>query len=336
MRSTAVLARILFLTGLFFGSNLFAQTESPATIPSSLAGTYDLTYSEIVTGGPFSNGESVTVVVNSDGTLCVNELTLTNPVLFNGNPAEAIWKDSAGGFNYSLSDLQSTFNEVNVGTSSNSFRGQLTGSKTSDDIACGSGGAGPASVTDAMNTVFGLAEQKVPEYFPGGAVTSFFENYVYRFYTQTGIYLAFLDGNVFVLGGAFGDAVVDAGSISSVITALEALETPASGGSGGSNSDLWDLTISGNVITTTLGIANSIAFQGLVITDIPAPDLGNTEEINQEIISSLDGVASGISNIVITVVNNSDSQRTFDVTFSATAIAPGVSISYELRYDYLR
>ncbi|MCG8413208.1 MAG: hypothetical protein MI746_03215, partial [Pseudomonadales bacterium] len=166
--------------------------------------------------------------------------------------------------------------------------------------------------------------------------------YVYRFYPQTGIYLAFADNNVFLLGGAFGDAIVDAGSISSVMSTLEARETPTDSGSsgdgnsGGSSLELWDLTISGNVTTTTLGIGNTIAFQGLVANDVPAPDLSNTEEVNQEIISSLDGIASGISNISITVVTNTDSQRTFNVSFSASALAPGVSISYELTYDYRR
>ncbi len=113
-----------------------------------------------------------------------------------------------------------------------------------------------------------------------------------------------------------------------------ALRVPAGGDSGGFNSDLWDLTVSGNVVTTTLGIANSVALQGLVVTDIPAPDSGNTEEVNQGIISSPKDVASEISNIVITVANSSESLQTFDVTFSgssisassASSINPSVSI----------
>ena len=195
-----------------------------------------------------------------------------------------------------------------------------------------------AEVTDDMNTVFSLAELKVPEYFPSGSITLFQDQYVYRFYPATGIYLAMADGNVFVLGGAFGDAIVDAGSISSIIATLEARETPADSGSSdtGGSSTLWDLNISGTVTTTTFGIGNTINFQGLAVEDIPAPDLSNTDEINQEIISSLDGIASGISNISITVVNNSDSRRTFEVSFNASAIAAGVSVSYQLTYDYTR
>lgn len=336
---TALLGALVAVLQLV-GSVVLAQSETPATIPASFAGTYDLTYSEINAGGPFVNGSAVSLVINSDGTLCINDLELSNPVLQNGNPAEAIWKDETAGFNYAVSNLQSSFNEVNVATSDNSFLGQLSGSKSSDSVACGV--SGPVEITDAMNSVFDLAELKVPEYFPGGAITLFFENYVYRYYPQTGIYLAFADNNVFLLGGAFGDAIVDAGSISSVMSTLEARETPADSGSsdagdsGGSSLELWDLTISGNVTTTTFGIGNTIAFQGLVANDVPAPDLSNTEEINQEIISSLDGIASGISNISITVVTDSATERTFNVSFSATALAPGVSISYDLTYAYRR
>ncbi len=313
-----------------------SQTESPATIPSSLEGTYDLTYDAINSGGPFSNGESVTLVINSNGTLCVNDLSLSSPVLFNGNPAEAIWSDSSTGIRYSVSNLTTGFNEVNVGDTGGAFFGQLSGSRISDSTACDA--SAEVTVTADMNTVFSLAELKVPEYFPGGSITLTQDQYVYRFYPATGIYLAMAGSNVFLLGGAFGDAIVDAGSISSVIATLEARETPTDTGSGdsGGSGTLWDLNISGTVTTTTFGIGNTINFQGLTATDIPAPDLSNTDEINQEIVSSLDGIATGISNISITVVNNSDTRRTFEVSFNASAIAPGVSISYQLTYDYMR
>lgn len=333
MTSNIRVIKGLFLLLLALGQTAFAQTETPATIPGSLAGTYQLSYSQINGGGPFVDGTSVTLVINTNGTLCVNDLVLTGPVLINGNPAEAIWKDSASGINYAVSNLTSGFNEVNVGANGGTFYGQLGGSKTSSSTSCDSS---PVTVSSAMASVFSLAESKVPEYFPGGAITLAFQEYVYRFYPATGIYLAMANNNVFLLGGAFGNAIVDAGSISGVISQLEAIQVDTTPGAGGSNPQLWDLLISGTVTTSTFGIGNTINFQGLAANDVPAPDLANTEEINQEIISSLDGIATGISNIVITVVNNSDSRRTFNVSFSAQAVAPGVSISYQLTYDYTR
>lgn len=303
-----------------------AQTETPATVPSSLTGTYDLTFTMTSAGGPFSNGQSVTVVFGVDNTLCIEGKTLTSPVLRNGNPHEATWADSSANLEYSLSSLVSGFNEVNVfGPNSSPFYGQLKGSKTSDATSCSSAPA--PVVTASMVDIFELAESKLAEFFPSGAVTQFLDNYVYRFYEATGVYLAFADGNVFLLGGGFGEAVVNAGSISSVLTALDVYEV--SGGGTGSV-DLWNLSISGTV--TVLG--NAVSFAAINLADIPAPDLGDTNAISQEINSTLAGVATGISSISITVVNNSSSQRTFDVEFNATTAAG--SVSYNLRYDYTR
>ena len=131
----AVLSAFL-MTLLTMGQSVSAQTESPATIPSSLAGTYELSYSQINGGGPFVDGTNVTLVINSNGTLCVNDLQLTGPVLLNGNPAEAIWKDTASGINYAVSNLTSGFNEVNVAANGGTFFGQLGGSKTSSSTSC--------------------------------------------------------------------------------------------------------------------------------------------------------------------------------------------------------
>lgn len=303
-----------------------AQTETAATVPASFVGTYNLTYSMSAAGGPFSNSQAVTLVVGSDNSLCVDGKTLSSPVLRNGNAHEAIWKDTSASVEYALSSLVNGFNEVNVGGLNGSpFYGQLQGSKSSDSTSCSS--ASTPTVTTSMTQIFELAESKLANFFPPGATTLFLDSYVYRFYEATGIYLAFADGNVFLLGGGFGEAVVSAGTISSVLTALDVYEV--SGGSTGST-DLWNLSISGTV--TVLG--NTVNFAGINLTSIPAPNLDNTSEINQEINSTLEGVASSISSIAITVVNNGSSQRTFDVQFNATA--NGVAVSYNLRYDYTK
>ncbi|PCJ23302.1 MAG: hypothetical protein COA96_12075 [SAR86 cluster bacterium] len=302
-----------------------AQTEMPATVPASFVGTYDLTYSQSSAGASFADNEAVTVVVGSDNTLCVAGLVLSNPILRNGNGHEAIWTDSASSLEYALSSLISGYNEINVASTAGSFFGQLRGSKVSDSTSCDGSSSTPV-VTDVMNQVFALAESKVGEYFPSGAITQFFENYVYRFYESTGIYIAFSDGNVFLRGGTFGEAIVDAGTISSVLATLETYQ--AANPNPGTSADLWNLSISGTV--TTFG--TQVNFGGISIASVPAPNLDNTSEINQEINSTLAGVATGISSISITVVNNTSSQRTFDVSF--TAVANGLNISYNLRYDY--
>lgn len=184
-------------------------------------------------------------------------------------------------------------------------------------------------VTSTMTSIFELAEQKVPEYFPPGAITAFFENYVYRFYTSTGVYVAFADGNVYLMGGVFGNSITNAGAMSSVLSALQAFPTPSTGGGGTPAVQLWNLTISGSIQTPFV----PVAFSGITLNNVPAPDLSNTNQVNQEITSTLSGVATGISSIKITVVNNTSTRRTFDVTFSATLTGFG-AVTYNLRYDY--
>ncbi len=324
MSSTRNVRNIAVLLFIFLGQAALAQTETAATVPASFAGTYNLSYSLSAAGGPFSSGQAVTLVVGTDNSLCVDGKTLTAPVLRNGNGHEAIWKDTAASVEYALSSLINGFNEVNVGGLGGSpFYGQLQGSKSSDATTCSS--SSTPTVTTSMTQIFELAESKLADFFPPGAVTAFLDNYVYRFYPSTGVYLAFADGNVFLLGGGFGDAVVSAGSLSSVLTALEVYEVPDTSGL-----ELWNLTISGTV--TTFG--TSINFAGISLTDIPAPDLGDLDAINEEIETTLAGVATGMSSVSITVVNNGSSQRTFDVTFNATA--NGVTIGYNLRYDYTK
>lgn len=320
IRSLAVLL-VVFVHQIAMG-----QTETAATVPASFAGTYNLTYSLFGAGGPLEDDQAVTLVVGTDNSLCVDGKTLSSPILRNGNQHEAIWLDSATNAEYALSSLVDGFNEVNVGGPGGSpFYGQLQGSKSSDDTSC----VATTTVTAAMTSVFELAESKLSEFFPAGAVTLFLENYVYRFYESTGVYLAFADGNVFLLGGGFGEAVVEAGSISSVLTILEDFEVSVGDtGEDTSGLELWNLSISGDL--TVLG--NAVNFAGIDLVDVPAPDLDSTDELNNEINSTLEGVATSISSISITVVTNTSTQRTFDVTFSATA--NGVAVSYNLRYDY--
>jgi len=184
------------------------------------------------------------------------------------------------------------------------------------------------TVTTTMNTIFSMAEQKLPEYFGGGAVTAFYQGYVYRLYTS-GVHLGFANDRVYLLGGAFGHAVVEVGTMSFVLSELEKMPVPNTGNPGTSPT-LWNLTISG---TFNSSFVQNIAFSGISVANVPAPDLNNTSAINQEINTTLSGVATGISNIVITVINNTSNRRTFDVRFNATLTGLG-AVSYNLRYDY--
>lgn len=337
--SAGTITKHLVTFVLLISSSLaLGQSETPATVPASFVGTYETTFESFNPDSPIATATAFTVVIGSDNSLCVNGTLLTDPVFRNGNTAEGIWKDSANSLAYAVSNFNGSFNEINVaGIDLSPFYGQMSGSKVSDSTVCDSSSnpdpAGPV-ITELMNQVFALAETKLPEFFPAGVVTLTLENYVYRFYPETSVYLAFADDTVFLLGGAFGEAIVNVGPISAVLSTLEGLDTPDTGtGSGvGTSIDLWTLTISGTFNTPVI---SNVSFAGITIADVPAPDLDDTQGINTEINSTLAGVASGISSISITVVNNSETQRTFDVSFNATVAGFG-AVTYNLRYDYTR
>lgn len=178
-----------------------------------------------------------------------------------------------------------------------------------------------------MNAIFELAESRLPALFPPGSATLFQDQYVYRFYANTGIYLAFSGDSVLLLGGSFGNQIVNVGNTSFVLSELNKL--PAAGG-GVDSSDLWNLSITGNI--AVLGITQS--FSGLTLAGVPAPDLENVQEINEQVQTTLADVASNIGTISIDVLTNSASERSFRVQFSATA--NGIAVSYDLTYLYTK
>lgn len=186
------------------------------------------------------------------------------------------------------------------------------------------------TITVEINQLFDLAQKKLPDLFASGSISQIFENYVYRFYPATGVYIGIANNTVYLLGGQFGNALVNVGSISFVMSELNKFPDPTTTPGGGSSTDLWDLKISGTVTGPV-----AVGFNDLLVQDVVAPDLNNTDELNREIVRTMDGVATGISSIQITVVNNSANQRTFDVRFSAT-IQSFFTLTYNLRYDYTR
>lgn len=325
MQKLCYLATIAVLAN-FLSLSASAQ-DAPATVPASFYGTYNLTFQEINPGSPYTSGQQVTMVLRSDNSMCIEDTILTSPIFRNGNTVEGIWVNEAANVEIAVSNLQSAFNEVNVlGKNQAPFYGQLTGSKTSDSEEC-SGSTATPIVTADMNAIFELAESRLPALFPPGSATLFQDQYVYRFYANTGIYLAFLGDSVLLLGGSFGNQIVNVGNTSFVLSELNKL--PAAG-SGVDSSDLWNLSITGNI--AVLGITQS--FSGLTLAGVPAPDLENVQEINEQVQTTLADVASNIGTISIDVLTNAASERSFRVQFSATA--NGIAVSYDLTYLYTR
>ncbi len=89
------------------------------------------------------------------------------------------------------------------------------GGRTMRALATGASGVDP---DDAAEQLLDFAEAVYPEYFPGHPASGLWEGYRYRFYAATAIYLGVRDGQVYVLGGVFGQEVLHVGALTQFIT----------------------------------------------------------------------------------------------------------------------
>ncbi len=120
-------------------------------------------------------------------------------------------------------------------------------------------------------------------------------------------------------GDSAGEGESDGDSGNGADTPIEVPDVDISGN--------YDLTITGEIIT--FGVAAEF---GLTIENIVAPSPSDTGEITQVIEDTVSGV-SGITDLQITIVNNTEERITFDVSF--TAQQGGVEVTMNLRYDYV-
>ncbi len=294
------------------------------------------------------------MVLKSGGIMCLDGVQYTDPELRNGNPAEAYWSGSDN-VEFAVSNLQTSFNEVNV-SDNGSFAGQLSGSKVSDDITCSGSGSGNGSGSISLDTdaqsMLDLAEDLLSNALSGGGDLKEVQGYVYRYYAACGAYIGFKDGVVFTFGGPFGNRLKARGSIGQVTGSLQnyqaSITVDSSGGSVDVDLDVdagdidtgdvditgeWDLTISGTVATVVAGVAAPGLEFSVSIQNIAAPDPSDTDEVISALTETLEGV-SGIEIQHIAVDNNTDSQFTFAVHF--TASQNGATVDMQLLYDYVR
>lgn len=82
----------------------------------------------------------------------------------------------------------------------------------------------PLALDATSKSVMDLAIELYPSLFPDGTEVRTVSGYLYRFFPTTGIYAGFKDGQVFLLGGAFGNEIVSKGTATSVLTALQAVK----------------------------------------------------------------------------------------------------------------
>lgn len=78
----------------------------------------------------------------------------------------------------------------------------------------------PAGADAQLNAerLMDYGEEHYKDLFPSAETTRSVGGWVYRYYPQTGVYLAVIDWRVYVLGGSIGPEVLDVGAVSDYIT----------------------------------------------------------------------------------------------------------------------
>ncbi len=334
-----LVCQLCFLAGMATTGIAFAQTA--ADVPAGLSGTYQLTYSDFGTVGPFGKDEVVTVVVDGvNDTLCVKGTLLSKPYVkaVIGTFTSVVFADTSRGAWYAwltTTTAPGTGNawglNVMQGTDT-TFKGQLYGTRISTSTTCtGGSSATTPTVSTTVQSVFDLAAELYPALFKNGSALGIYQGYVYKFFADSKIYVGIKDDKIYTMGGIYGDAIKEQGAVTAVLNLLQTTKTnlnkPVTGGI-----SLYKLTLSGTFKTSGLASV-TIPITGITINDLPAPDVSDSTGIIDQVKTSLG--ASGIANVKVTAINNTAARVTFRVEFTAVLTGFG-TVTYDLTYDYTK
>ncbi len=331
----------LVLSAAFVSTGALAQTKTPATIPSSFLGTYNVTYGFAQTGSPVSNGATATIVIGPGGTLCVAGSTLTNPKLLNNNQHEAHWEVTSLDVTLAVSSLVDGYNEINVyqastlGTANQKWLGQFSGSKVSTSTTgCGSTTTTPTPTPvdpTKVAQLFDEAQKKLAQYFPASAnaQTQTVDGYTYRFYPSTNIYLAINNGDIYVMGGQFGNTPIKQGPLEAILSELSKMQVSIPEIPSGNATLVLTGTVGAMGINTSIG--------SITIDNIPMPGENDVDKVRDQVREQYKD--SGITgNINVTLISSSSSRIVFNIKFNGSVTQSGFTITqnYDITYTYTK
>jgi len=329
----------LVLSAAVVSTGALAQTKTPATVPTSFQGTYNLTYAFAQTGSPVTNGATATMIIGPGGTMCIAGNTLSNPVIVNGNQHEGHWEIPSVDLTLAVSSLVSGYNEINVyktstvGTNSVTWYGQFQGSKVSTSTTgCGTATPAPTPVDPAkVAQLFDEAQKKLAQYFPASAnaQTQTVDGYTYRFYPSTNIYLAINNGDIYVMGGQFGNTPVKQGPLEAILSELSKMQVSIPEVPSGNAT----LVLTGTV--GALGINTSIG--SITIDNIPMPSENDVDKVRDQVREQYKD--AGISgNINVTLISSSSNSIVFNIKFNGSVTQSGFTITqnYDITYTYTK
>lgn len=318
--------------------------QTIATLPSDWEGTYNLTFSANADASTelLPTGTQVAAVFTADGTLCIADHLLTNPVVESSSTAEANYRVPALGLQLMVSNINGDFNEINVltevdGTDADAeFLGQFTGSKTSTDTTCGALGSTPPDMSKIAELIE-LAEEQYASLFPAMTTAGAFQiidGYVARGYASTGIHIGIKDGTVYVVGGEFGNSPVSIGTIANTIAQLTGgtpdVEEPVVEVPTDAEGD-FDLTINGTYSIS--GIQQPLT---ITRTDTKAPGENELNDLENWLKDELEkAVPDAVyADFQVSEISTSNDRIFFRVQYTMTT--QGQTLGYNVTYEYTR
>lgn len=335
LRTTA-LACASLIAATMFSTTALAQTTTPATLPSSFMGTYQLTYQSGSSSSPIANNTKLQLVLAPGGVMCVAGFNLTNPFQKAGNTVETFWTEPKSGISLAVASVNGNFHEINV-MSGSTFVGQMTGSKISTATSCSGTPVTPvapaAPVVDPVKVdqMFALAQQKLAQYFPstGASTTQKNGDYTYRFYPGSNIYLAVNNGDIYVMGGAFGSQPIKQGPLETILSELTKMPVsipPIPSG----NSTL--------VVTGRVGTAGiNVDIGSITLDNLPMPSGDDIDNVRKAVEDQYK--TAGITgNIAVTLISSSSTQTIFNIKFNGVINQSGFTMTqnYDITYTYTK
>ncbi len=331
LRTTALACASLLAT-TFFSAATLAQT-TPATVPSSFLGTYQLTYESFSPSSPIASNTKLQLVLAPGGVMCVAGYNLTNPYQKAGNTVETFWTESKSGISLAVASVNGNFHEINV-LSGSTFVGQMNGSKISTSTSCTGTPVTPAApVVDPakIEQVFTQAQQKLAQYFPstGASATQKNGDYTYRFYQGTGIYLAINNGEVYVMGGAFGNTPVKQGPLETILSELTKMQVSIPAIPSGDAK----LVITGRVGTSGI----NVDIGAITLDNVPMV-AGNDVDSVKKAVEDQYKTAGITGNIAVTLISSSSTQTVFNIKFNGVINQSGFTMTqnYDITYTYTK
>ncbi len=159
----------------------------------------------------------------------------------------------------------------------------------------------PLALDAQSKSVMDLAIELYPTIFPNGSAVGTYQGYLYRFFAGTGVYVGFKDGQVFLMGGIFGNQITNKGTTTSVLAMLQDVKAklPKVRGAGLTLSPAYKgLTTFANSVPYSSGgsfvYSQGVGIQNVTVSYTSSVNTG-AQQVQVTIMADLSGVDAYIS-----------------------------------------